>query len=116
MIMTHSEISGMITSAVSRTAIVCADNELLGFTPSGGQTCDAYMATYISQAGGYLIDPASATTCEYCTLSTTDQFLEGAFGLEYSHAYVLSQLMSLCLADLPVGETLVLAGCISWST
>jgi ATP-binding cassette subfamily G (WHITE) protein 2 (SNQ2) len=46
------------------------------------------MATYISQAGGYLIDPASVATCEYCTLSTTDQFLKGAFGLEYRHAYV----------------------------
>jgi len=78
----------MITSAVSRTAIVCADNELLRFTPSAGQTCEAYMATYISQAGGYLIDPASTASCEYCTLSTTDQFLEGAFGLKYNHAYV----------------------------
>jgi ATP-binding cassette subfamily G (WHITE) protein 2 (SNQ2) len=88
MIRMDIEIPGMITSAVSRTAIVCADNELLRFTPSDEQTCQAYMATYISQAGGYLIDPASVATCEYCTLSTTDQFLEGAFGLEYRHAYV----------------------------
>jgi hypothetical protein len=105
----RADKGGMITSAVSRTAIVCADNELLRFEPTDGQTCEAYMAPYISQAGGYLIDPAAGAACEYCTLSTTDQFLQGAFGLDFSHAYVKTSFTYA--ADDPGGETSVSGGC-----
>lgn len=56
-------------------SVVCADREYLVFEPVGSQTCEAYMSDYISRAGGYLLDPAATTNCQYCQLEDTDTFL-----------------------------------------
>lgn len=46
--------------------VICADDEYARFPPPAGQTCEAYMAPYVAQAPGYLLDPSSTTECAYC--------------------------------------------------
>ncbi|KAK8215113.1 Multidrug resistance protein [Zalaria obscura] len=69
-------IDGMLSTAVANTALVCADNELLTFSPPSGQTCQQYMADYIATVGaGYLTDPQATDSCHFCQISSTNTFL-----------------------------------------
>ncbi|KAI9708054.1 MAG: hypothetical protein M1820_004258 [Bogoriella megaspora] len=72
-------ISGMLSTAVANTNVVCADNELLAFTPPSGQTCGDYMQSFISTAGGYLQnnDTMAPGQCSFCPESDTNIFLAG---------------------------------------
>ncbi|ODN86312.1 ATP-binding cassette, subfamily G (WHITE), member 2, PDR [Cryptococcus wingfieldii CBS 7118] len=77
---------GMLAVAVANTNVVCATQELLSFSPPSGQTCGDYMGTYISAAGGYLLDASATDACQYCTLDSTNTFL-AQFKIYYSHAW-----------------------------
>ena len=70
----------------SSYSVQCAAQEFLEFDPSAGSTCGAYMADYISGAGGYLLDPQATSNCQFCQLESTDVFL-ATFGMSYSHAW-----------------------------
>lgn len=68
-------VSGMLSTAVANTDIVCADIEYLHFQPPSSQTCDQYMAPYISAVGGYLQNPSATRDCSFCTAHDTNMFL-----------------------------------------
>ncbi|KAF5020600.1 hypothetical protein F66182_7369 [Fusarium sp. NRRL 66182] len=70
-------ISAILSTAVANTNAVCADNEYVRFPPPSGQTCLEYMQPYMEQAGGYLVDENSTSTCTFCTIGDTNIFLEG---------------------------------------
>jgi ATP-binding cassette, subfamily G (WHITE), member 2, PDR len=70
-------ISGMLSTAVANTHVVCADNELLRFRPPQGSTCADYLAPYMEQAGGYLVDGNSTVACQFCSVDDTNLFLKG---------------------------------------
>lgn len=56
--------------------IECSDTEVASFPPPSGQTCAEYLTQYFEAgAPGYLFDPDSTTLCQYCPLSTSEQFL-----------------------------------------
>jgi ABC-type multidrug transport system permease subunit len=67
--------SGLLSTGVANTKIVCASNEYVKFLPPAGQSCGSYMASYISSSGGYLIGPNSTEHCEFCQLSNTNEYL-----------------------------------------
>ncbi|KAH7375513.1 ABC transporter CDR4 [Plectosphaerella cucumerina] len=71
-------VSGMLSTAVANTAVVCAQNELLSFVPLNG-TCEEYMQAYMDVAGGYLAPGTEQNTdmCSYCTIADTNVFLAG---------------------------------------
>lgn len=77
-------VEGMITAAVADTAVQCSQTEYVSISLSDGQTCGDYMSGYIANAGGYVLDVSSTTSCQYCSLSSTNDLL-GLFGLSYSH-------------------------------
>ncbi|EMC97505.1 hypothetical protein BAUCODRAFT_454374 [Baudoinia panamericana UAMH 10762] len=79
-------VEGMLSTGVANQQVTCASNEYLTFSPPSGQTCQAYMQSYISQVGGYLEDPNATSTCHYCTYSSTNVFLTGV-SARYSHAW-----------------------------
>jgi ABC-type multidrug transport system permease subunit/ABC-type multidrug transport system ATPase subunit len=70
-------VSAMLSTGVSGTTAVCGEVEYLHFSPPSGETCKDYMASYISQTGGYLLESTknSTTECTFCTISSTDTFL-----------------------------------------
>ncbi|OBR03062.1 ABC-2 type transporter [Colletotrichum higginsianum IMI 349063] len=70
-------VEGLLGTGLANAGIHCADNEFLHMNPPPGQTCGQYLQTYISQAGGYLADPAATADCRYCTTSNTNEVLAG---------------------------------------
>ncbi len=79
-------ISGMLSTAVANTNVVCADNEFLRFEPPNGSTCAEYLEPYIGRTGGYVLNPDAAADCSFCPQSSTNIFLAGV-GANYSDAW-----------------------------
>ncbi|KAL0933734.1 ABC transporter CDR4-like protein 3 [Colletotrichum truncatum] len=68
-------VSGMLSTAVANTNVICAANEYLHFDPPSQQTCEQFMGQYIQIAGGYLREPNATTNCEFCVMDDTNRFL-----------------------------------------
>lgn len=79
-------VEGILGTAVANTPVQCGDDELQTFSPPSGQTCGDYMQVYQSAAGGYLIDPAATSDCQFCQLTSTNTFLDN-FGIKYSNRW-----------------------------
>ncbi|CAI4213418.1 unnamed protein product [Parascedosporium putredinis] len=69
-------VSGMLSTAVANTDVVCADNEILHFAPFNNMSCIEYLGPFMKEAGGYLIDENSTTECQFCAISDTNVFLK----------------------------------------
>ncbi|KAL3956228.1 hypothetical protein ACCO45_009074 [Purpureocillium lilacinum] len=65
-------VSGLLSTGVANTDVICADNEFLHFSPPSGKTCIDYMSF-----GGRLQDNNATSECSYCPISETNKFLEG---------------------------------------
>ena len=79
-------IQGMMSTGLANIDMQCADAELSKFEPTNGNTCGAYMSDYIAQAGGYLVDKNATSQCQYCSMTTTNDFL-GQFNALYSERW-----------------------------
>lgn len=78
---------GMLSAALGDASVVCRNAELLVFSPVDGQTCNTYMEPYIAMAGGYLVDGSSRTECRYCTIASTNVFLN-SFSYDFVNRWV----------------------------
>ena len=65
--------------------INCSSVEIVKLNPPSGQTCGDYLQKYISNNGGYLLDPSATSACEFCSTRTTDEFLGSNFNIFYDH-------------------------------
>jgi ATP-binding cassette subfamily G (WHITE) protein 2 (PDR) len=70
-------VSGMMSTGLANTKVVCAEIEYLHFNPPSGETCQSYLSNYINELGGYVLNGSATTDCSYCTLSNTNTFLAG---------------------------------------
>lgn len=68
-------VSGMLSTGLANTRVVCAPNEYLRFQPVGG-TCEEYMSTWKSFAGGYNLYPNATDECQFCPMDDTNVFLQ----------------------------------------
>lgn len=68
-------VSTVLSVGLANSDVTCSDVELLRFTPEEG-TCGEYMANYMLFAGGYLVDENATDQCEFCTVSSTNVFLD----------------------------------------
>lgn len=68
-------VSGMMSTGLANTKVVCSSIEFLQFNPPSGQTCSEYLAPYISFAGGYLENQNATTDCSFCAVADTNVFL-----------------------------------------
>ncbi|ETI20753.1 hypothetical protein G647_07095 [Cladophialophora carrionii CBS 160.54] len=72
-------VAGWASTGLRGRRVQCADNELANFDPPSGQTCGAYLARYLQGgAPGQLYNPAATSQCQYCPLTSADQFLAGS--------------------------------------
>ena len=70
-------INGMVTTELHGRQVVCTQTEYNSFPAPPGTTCGEYMANFFSSGGsGYLQDPSSTTTCNYCAFATGDEFFK----------------------------------------
>lgn len=77
-------VQGILAVGTANTDIRCTNDELLRFVPANGETCREYMQAYISYAGGYLANPDATDQCQFCTIASTNTFLD-QFQIQYSN-------------------------------
>lgn len=77
---------GMLVTGVDNIPITCSSEELLTIVTPAGQTCAAYLGSYISMAGGYIPQNLSAGECQYCPVSNSRDILSN-FSMEYGHRW-----------------------------
>ena len=68
-------VQAMLSTGLANTNVVCRDHEFLKIVPPLGQSCESYMSTYISTAGGYLGANTNTTMCYFCPISLTNTYL-----------------------------------------
>lgn len=68
-------VSAVLSTGVARAKITCSDIELLNLSPPSGMNCSAFLGPYASYSGGQLLNPAATSGCQFCSMSTTDQYL-----------------------------------------
>ncbi|OKL58610.1 ABC transporter CDR4 [Talaromyces atroroseus] len=77
-------VSAVLSVGLAQTAVQCSSIELLSLAPpNAGETCQSFLGSYVSSAGGQLMNPNATSNCEYCSLATTDEFL-AAEGIYFS--------------------------------
>lgn len=76
-------VSAMLSTGVANAELICSPIELATFNPPSGQTCSEYMATYISRAGGKVYNPNATSNCQFCSATSTNDFLTSLF-INYS--------------------------------
>jgi len=71
-------IDGIAGTGLHGKQVKCSSTELNIFNPPSGQTCGQYLQEYLAEAPGSLYNPSATTKCQYCPLTTSDQFLAGS--------------------------------------
>jgi ATP-binding cassette, subfamily G (WHITE), member 2, PDR len=69
-------IQAMLSVGLAHAPVKCSSIELRIFDPPSGETCAQYLQPYMSIAGGALFNPNATSNCEFCTVGSTDQFLD----------------------------------------
>jgi len=101
-------ISGMVTTELQGRTVVCTQPEFNSFPAPNGTSCGEYMARFFAAGGaGYIQDPSSTGTCNYCAYATGEQFY-GPFKLSFDDrwrdlgilaAFIASNLVLLYLGS-----------------
>ncbi|CAN8098273.1 unnamed protein product [Discula destructiva] len=68
-------VSGMLSSAVANTEVVCAANEYLRFDPPPDMNCSEYLDPYIAAVGGKYLDGSATSGCTFCSTTSSNTFL-----------------------------------------
>ncbi|KAL2838553.1 ABC-2 type transporter-domain-containing protein [Aspergillus pseudoustus] len=68
-------VGGISSTALHGRAIQCNDVELKVFDSPAGETCQDYLADYLDVAGGSLYNPNATSGCEYCSMSSSADYL-----------------------------------------
>lgn len=69
-------LGGQVFFTMRNIPVVCAEKEYARFPPPSGQSCETFMAPYLSRNTGYLKDPSSTTECNYCLYSSGNDYLK----------------------------------------
>lgn len=68
-------IGGVLAATLHGIPVECTTDETAHFDAPPGQTCTSYAGKFVTQAGGYLLNPNANTDCQYCQYSTGDDYL-----------------------------------------
>ncbi|KAF9886304.1 hypothetical protein FE257_011563 [Aspergillus nanangensis] len=68
-------IGGISGTALHGRQVECDARELRVFDPPSGQSCTEYLAPYIAKAGGQLYNGNATSGCQYCAMSSADDYL-----------------------------------------
>ncbi|TIA85057.1 hypothetical protein E3P99_04086 [Wallemia hederae] len=69
-------LDGALGAVASNTQVQCTSRELATFNPPPGENCGSYAGAFAQSSGGYLVDLNATTDCQYCSMATSDAFLE----------------------------------------
>ncbi|KAL5119151.1 hypothetical protein ACEQ8H_002858 [Pleosporales sp. CAS-2024a] len=79
-------VGGLVSIMLAHRPVHCAQSELSIIDPPAGQTCGAYLSSYIQASGGLLQNPDAQANCEYCSLANSDEFLR-TVSVSYSNRW-----------------------------
>lgn len=68
-------MSGIMSTAVGRSEVICSSSELLHVSPPGGISCGEFLESFVAASGGTVLNPSATDSCSYCPFTTTDQYL-----------------------------------------
>ncbi|WWD19932.1 hypothetical protein CI109_104404 [Kwoniella shandongensis] len=69
-------IGGLLVFPLWDVQVTCKEEEFGIFNPPSGQTCGAYMQTFLSQPNtGYINNPDAMSDCQYCIYKQGSQYL-----------------------------------------
>ncbi|WRT63330.1 uncharacterized protein IL334_000235 [Kwoniella shivajii] len=69
-------IGGLVSRIVWDVEVQCAEQEFGIFDPPQGQTCSAYMMSFLSENPGYIDNPDATSQCRYCPYSKGNEYLQ----------------------------------------
>jgi ABC-type multidrug transport system permease subunit len=97
-------VSGALTTSLHGSNVTCISTEIVRVPGRKGLNCSSFLAAFVEQAGGYLINPESRGECQYCPMATTDQYLL-QFSMKYDErwrnfgigwAYIIFNIAATC--------------------
>ncbi|KAG9253600.1 ABC-2 type transporter-domain-containing protein [Emericellopsis atlantica] len=70
-------ISAIMSTGLANTAVTCNTNEIVEIFPPNGLSCYEYLyeGGYVPQMGGNLLNPNGTSSCDFCPLGSTNEFL-----------------------------------------
>ncbi|KAL4929759.1 ABC-2 type transporter-domain-containing protein [Aspergillus undulatus] len=68
-------VSGMLSTAISGTEVICDTIETLQMDPPANSTCYEYLNPFVESFGGAIQNPNATSSCAYCPMARTDDFL-----------------------------------------
>ncbi|ROV97280.1 hypothetical protein VSDG_04785 [Cytospora chrysosperma] len=77
-------IGALVTPVTWDVEIECLKSELTTIPLPSNSTCGDYMGDFLATAAGYVVDPTSSTSCEYCAYSQGSEYLKT---LNINHKY-----------------------------
>ncbi|KAL0085199.1 ABC-2 type transporter-domain-containing protein [Phycomyces blakesleeanus] len=86
----HYYIEGLTVNELEYLTVVCAEEDLLRFSPPPGRTCGQYMANYFSFGGpGYISNPDAAQPeqCGYCNYKSGVEYYTLIYGWSASNKW-----------------------------
>ncbi|KAF2119900.1 pleiotropic drug resistance protein, ABC superfamily [Lophiotrema nucula] len=79
-------IEGTVAAGLANMPIHCSELEFLHINPPSGQTCGKYLDSFISTAGGSLINPNATSDCLCCPVANATSLL-GIYGVEFERRW-----------------------------
>ncbi|KAL4778651.1 ABC-2 type transporter-domain-containing protein [Aspergillus varians] len=74
-------VGGLLTEVLWDVEVQCQPSEYLQFNAPAGQSCGEYMADFLAENAGYLLDANATSTCSFCQYSTGADYAR-TFNLE----------------------------------
>ena len=68
-------VQGLLTPVTWHVQVQCKLDELTYIPLSSGTTCGDYLAPFLADNAGYLVDEGNTTMCAYCEYSTGADYL-----------------------------------------
>ncbi|KAL6405868.1 putative multidrug resistance protein cdr1 protein [Ilyonectria robusta] len=68
-------VEGFLGTSLANAPVTCAAEELVTFSAPFGSTCGEYMASFLDEFGGYLVD-TNTSDCQYCAVADTNTVLK----------------------------------------
>lgn len=88
-------LEGLAVAGLANAKISCSSIETLQIplpSESGAQTCGEYLASYVNDAGGQVLNPLDNVDCQYCPYHEGNSILV-SFGMDLAHAWRNAGLM-----------------------
>ena len=69
-------VAALLPATIGDASATRSPNEVLTLNPPSGSTCGSYLAAFIQQSGGQVLNPQAMSGCQYCIVTHTTAVLQ----------------------------------------